>query len=250
MPKSFAFRLFLAASVLSTIALPSFSAIPKDDDIPPSVTVIGNGRVKAKPDEASLQMGVVTQGKTASEALAANNTAMAALMNTLREQGIQERDVQTANFSVFPEYRREPPTPTETRMPSLSQIDSYRVSNEVRVRIRQTTILGKLLDSVVKNGANNIHGVSFTFSNPEALLSEARAKAIADAKRKATEYANAAEIKIGKAIFIDEQANMNQPYMIANSGMATMNTRTGDAVSIASGEQELSTTVTVVYRIE
>jgi uncharacterized protein YggE len=247
----------LGAVILTAVSSNLVPAALADSTVKPwSITVIGTGRVKAKPDEAALQMGVVTQGKTASEALAANNRAMAALMATLNEHGIQERDVQTANFNVFPDYRRDAPprpytetTSTDTAMAATATIVSYRVSNEVRVRVRKTADFGKLLDAVVKSGANNINGISFTFSNPEELLTEARAKAIADAKKKATEYATAAGTTLGKVLYIDEQANQNQPYPVPNAGFVGMTMRGGDTVSIASGEQEVATSVTVTYAI-
>jgi uncharacterized protein len=250
------------AVLASSLALASAACAPALAstviDKPPSITVIGTGRVKAKPDEAALQMGVVTTGKTASEALSANNKAMAGLMATLAQHNIQERDVQTANFSVYPEYRRPEPIrePNVEMMPMPTSPDlrvniiGYRVSNEVRVRIRQVSDLGKLLDAVVNSGANNVNSIAFTFSNPESLLSEARAKAVADAKRKADQYAAAAGTKAGKVLYIDEQNNLNQPYPVPNAGFTSMTTRDGEAVSIASGEQEIGTTVTVVYAIE
>ena len=71
---------------------------------PPSITVTGAGEVQAKPDFAQVQVGVVTEGATAAEAMRKNNEAMSQLIAMIRKRGIEDRDLQTIQFNVSPRY--------------------------------------------------------------------------------------------------------------------------------------------------
>lgn len=213
----------------------------------PSVVVTGQGKVKTRPDTANINLGVASVSPTAAEALSKNTSDMNTLMKTLTSNGIEERDIQTAQFSVNPEYHQ--PNARNTGEPySPPKITGYRVSNEVRIKVRNLKNLGKVLDQVVTAGANQVHGISFSVAEPEPLLDEARKNATLDAKRKAEIYANAAGIKLGKVLFITESA----PHFPGPIPMMTMSRQYAEAssVPISPGEQEISTTVSVGYAIE
>ena len=206
---------------------------------PPSITVTGAGETHAKPDFAQVQMGVVTEGATAADALRKNNEAMSQLIVLIRKRGIEDRDVQTTQFNVTPRYKydkeqREPP-----------KIAGYQVTNEVQVKVRDMTRLGAFLDETVSAGANQIRGVSFGVAEPARLTDEARKKAMADAQRRAQVYADAAGVKIGKPVRIEEQAGRPVPYPVARMDAAAA----ASAVPVAPGEQTFSVTVTVSYAI-
>jgi uncharacterized protein YggE len=206
-----------------------------------SITVVGTGEASAKPDMAEISMGVVTQAATAGEALSANNAAMDRLLKLLAGSGIADKDVQTTQFSVSPQYRHEP------RGQAPPTITGYNVTNQVRVKVRQMASLGKVLDQAVGEGANQVHGISFSVAEPESLLDAARRDAVGDAKRRAQLYAEAAGVKVGRVLLIQEQApRFPQPQMMAMSARAGG----GGAVPIASGEQEFRASVTVTYGIE
>ena len=151
------------------LALPAFAADP-----PPAVVVTGTGEVSVKPDTAQVQVGVTTQAQTASQALKANNEAMDVLLKAPTSRGIAEKDVQTSNFHVSPQYRHQNPG----QAPELA---GYQATNQVSVRVRNLKDLGPLLDDLVTKGANQVHGVSFTVADPRKVLDEARGKAVQDA---------------------------------------------------------------------
>jgi uncharacterized protein YggE len=137
----------------------------------PSITVVGEGKVTAKPDMAQVQVGVVTEAPSAAKALKDNNDAMQRLFATLEDKGIAKKDVQTANFSVTPQYKRGP------HGEQLPEVVGCQVSNEVRVKVRNLESLGPVLDDVVQQEANRVQGVSFAVADPTPLLDEARRKA-------------------------------------------------------------------------
>jgi uncharacterized protein YggE len=215
----------------------------KDNRLVPSITVSGTGKVDVKPDIAHVQIGVVADAPTASEALTKNNEKMAALLETLKAKGIEDRDVQTANFNVGPKYEYDP---QGRRQPKLV---GYQVSNMVQVRVRKLAQLGELLDVLVRTGANQVQGISFSVDEPEKVLSKARQQAVEQARSRAIEYATAAGVKIGRPLLIQEQA-MAIPFpqpmpMMARGAMEAADS----AVPVAAGEQTLSAYVTVTYAL-
>ncbi len=204
----------------------------------PSITVIGTGEAFGKPDLAHIQLGIVTEDAKAAEAVRKNNEAMNRLMAMIRKRGIVDRDVQTVQFSVTPRYiyektQQEPPT-----------ISGYQVTNEVHVKIRQLSILGEFIDETVSLGANQIRGISFEVTESAKLLDEARRRAMADAQHRARVYAEAAGLKLGKPIAIEEQPGRFAPYPVAR-----LDARAAQSVPVSPGEQSFSILVTVIYAV-
>ena len=229
--------------VLVMAVLTAVSAMAQTSDLAgarqPSITVAGTGESHGKPDFAQIQVGVVTEALTAAEALRKNNEAMSQLVVMIRRRGIEDRDLQTIQFNVSPRYKydknqQEPP-----------KIAGYQVTNEVHVKVRNLTTLGAFLDETVSLGANQVRGISFGVAEPAQLMDEARKRAIADAQRRARVYAEAAGLKLGKPIRIDEQTGGRPgPYPAAR-----MEAAAASAVPVAPGEQTFSVTVTVSYAI-
>jgi uncharacterized protein YggE len=229
--------------VLVLTLFASVPAIAQTSDLtgarPPSITVAGTGEFHGKPDFAQIQVGVVTEAVTAAEALRKNNEAMSQLIVMIRKRGIEDKDLQTVQFNVAPRYKydknqQEPP-----------KIAGYQVINEVHVKVRNLTSLGAFLDETVSLGANQVRGISFGVAEPAQFMDEARKKAIADAQRRARVYAEAAGVKLGKPIRIDEQAGGRPgPYPVARMEAAAVS-----AVPVAAGEQTFTVTVTVSYAI-
>jgi uncharacterized protein len=234
--------LALAALVAMALAACQKPAPPAPQTSGParSLTVSGEGFVSAKPDLALTTVGVVTQGSTAADALTANSKRMAALFDLVKSLGIEERDVQTSSLSVSPRYSApDPAQPEGERL-----IIGYDASNEVTLRIRDIGRLGDVLDKLVgQAGANNLRGIGFDFADPDPLLDEARKKAVADARRKAALYAEAAGIKLGAIQSIGESGGY---YPKPAMAMAAR----GMAVPIAAGESRMNATVSITYAIE
>jgi uncharacterized protein YggE len=214
----------------------------------PSLSVSGEGKVSAAPDTADVNVGVVTQAPTAKEALAANTEAMTKLIATLKEQGIAEKDVQTQNLSIQPQYT-QPPRNRENQE-FVPKIAAYQVTNTVQVTSRKIDALGGILDALVQSGANQMYGISFRVDKPEALLDEARVAAVSDAKRKAELIAKAAGVKLGPPIQISESGTMPMPRPLMMRGMAAAPMMAASApVPVAGGEQDFSVSVSVTYQI-
>ena len=214
----------------------------RDSKLVPSITVSGTGKVNVKPDIAHVQVGVVSDAPLASDALTKNNKDMAALLDALKAKGIEERDVQTSSFNVGPKYEYDP---QGRRQPKLV---GYQVTNMVQVRVRKLTQLGELLDALVRTGANQVHGISFSVDEPEKLLGKARQEALVQAKARAEEFATAAGVKVGRPLLIQEQS-MGIPFPRPMQMMGRAMEAADASVPVAAGEQTLTTQVTVTYSL-
>lgn len=224
----------LAAAFL---ALTLAAAGPALAESAAAITVTGEGKVSLAPDMATINLGVVTEGATAAEAMAANSTALAEVMASLAAAGIAPRDVQTSGLSLNPRYEESPARNGE------AAVTGFVARNVLTVRVRALDGLGSVVDAAVKSGANNLYGLGFGLAEPEAQMDEARRAAVADARRKAALYAEAAGVKLGPVISISEQGGFAQP-MMRGAGVSFA----ADAgVPVAEGELDVSASVTVVY---
>ena len=208
-------------------------------DTVPVVTVVGTGEATVRPDTADIQAGVVSEASTAREALSANTAAMQALYTTLSGLNIAERDIQTAAFNVSPVYGRE------ERRGQPPRIMAYRVENRVRLTIRELARLGEILDTLVTQGANIIHGIQFRVGEPQPVLDRARQAAVADAQHRATLYARAAGVALGRVFSLrEEHAPPPVPVVHTERMMAAES-----AVPVAPGETTFTVRLVVTYEL-
>jgi uncharacterized protein len=207
-----------------------------ESDFQPSISVSGEAAISAPPDQAEIEAGTTTDAKTARDAAEANNTAMAKVLSALKGAGIEDKDVQTSRLSLQPQYAPNHNPPTVT---------GYRASNQVNVRLHDITKIGSTIDTLVSAGATDIGGINFTVSNASKLLDDARAQAIADARRKAEIYAKAAGVTLGAPLSISEGGVAPLPMFRARMAAAPM-----AATPIAPGQETLSVTVQVSWAIK
>jgi uncharacterized protein len=181
------------------------------------LSVSGEGIVRARPDVAVITLGVVSEAANARDALSANNQSMTGILDALRAEGLDPRDLQTSGFSVDPVYS-QPPRDYDGSTPFTPEIVGYRVGNNISVRVRELGQVGAILDKVVTLGANSISGPSFTVSDPKPLEDQARRAALRDALRKGELYAEVAELELG-AIFRIEEGFVTPPQPMAAPAM-------------------------------
>jgi len=205
-----------------------------------TITVSGLGEAHGAPDQAQLSAGVATVAPTADAALAANARKMTSVFDALKRMGVPERAIQTANFSVQPQYADNP-------RGGVQSITGYQVSNEVDVTLDDTKKLGPALDALVGAGANQINSVGFDIKDSHALLTAAREAAIGDARARAETYAHAAGVSVGGVVSIQE----NGGGEIAPMGKAMMVMRGARAPTpVAAGEMDVTANVTVTFELK
>lgn len=236
--------LALLVALTAILSLPARADDEKGEEALISMT--GTGTVSAVPDMAIVTGGTVTEGKTAREALSANNEAMTKIIATLKGTGIEARDIMTTGFNVSPVYSHYRPKEGEEARPP--KIVGYRVSNGVTVRVRDLEKLGPVLDQLVSDGANAINGISFTVDDDQALLDEARKSAVADAVRKAKILTEAAGVRLGNIVSITEDAAARPPVPVLR--MARAEAAMDASVPVEAGEQTLRVNVSITWQIE
>jgi uncharacterized protein YggE len=209
------------------------------------LTVTGEGTAVGAPDIALLILGVVSDAPAARDALATNNESMAKILAALKQAGIEGRDLQTAGFSVEPVYS-QPPASGDNSQPFEPKIVSYRVRNNVTVRVRALANIGTILDQAVTLGANSISGPTFTVDDPKKLQDQARSEAVADALRKGKLIATAAGTPLGPIFRIEE--GYSQPPQPVDSG-AMMRLEAAPSVPIEGGEMNFQSQVSISWRL-
>lgn len=206
------------------------------------ITVRGTGIVTAKPDMVNLQVGVQAQKSTLSDAQAEASASMDAIMKQLKDAGIDDKDISTAQYSV------EPVTNYQDNQPP--QVTGFRVTNILNVKIRDISKASTLIDSLVKSGANTIYGVSFGFSDPSALMNQAREQAMNDARSKAAQLAGLASVTLGAPIAIEDLGQSVPPTPIPMSTLRSALSSDASVPQITPGQQQVQVDLNVVYAIK
>ncbi len=201
------------AALVATAMLPAAPAAAQDSAaarLPPRISVMGEGEASVAPDMAVVTLSVLREAGTAREALNANSAAMKEVLDALKAAGIAERDIQTSRLDIQPRYSQ----PSRDK-PQEPKIVGYAVSNEVTVRIRKLAEAGAIIDKVVGLGVNQGGGISFVKEDLKATMTEARKRAVADALDKARTLAEAAGVKLGPILSIEENAAPPRPIAYA-----------------------------------
>lgn len=211
------------------------------------LTVNAEGRTTRTPDLATFNAGVTSQAKTAAEALAANSADMNKVIAALKRAGIADRDIQTSNLNLSPLYAPQRQLPNGEVVPAQPTIIGYQVNNTVNVRQRDLKQFGRVLDTLVAAGANQVNGPSFEMEHPEAALDEARIQAMKQARARADLYAKAAGLRVVRILTITESGGYapQPPVLFAKAAMAM------DAAPtpVAAGEVAMNAAVTVLFEL-
>jgi uncharacterized protein YggE len=230
---------------LASIALPAATpqAAAHDEPEKRTISLSASGIVKTTPDMVEIAAGVTSEAPSASAALDQNTQAMTKVVETLKAEGIEAKDIQTANFSVGPIYEQRPYDRPDGKAPAVV---GYRVTNQVRITLRDMGKLGAILDKVVSLGANQIDSIAFGVSEPEALKDEARKLALKNVTDNARLYAQAAGVTLGPILTITEEESSYQPRY-AERAVAM---EAAKAVPIEAGTAAVEVRVRVSWEIE
>jgi uncharacterized protein YggE len=224
-------------------AAPAFAQEAKPRE--PVISVTGDGESSVAPDMAIVNLAVVKQAKTAREALDENNKAMNDVLAALKGGGIAERDLQTSGFSIQPQYNYPQPVDGQQQQP---QLIGYQTINSITVRLRDLAKLGAVIDQSVSLGINQGGDIQFTNDKPDAVIDEARKNAVASAVKKAKTLSEAAGVKLGRILEINENVPRAMPQPVYRATM--MKEASDAAVPVQSGENNYNVSVTVTFAIE
>jgi uncharacterized protein YggE len=202
-----------------------------------TVTVSGQGSITVKPDTATVNLGVQATAPTATAALEQANRAAGDLIAALKSAGVAADDIVTNGVSVYPMYN------------GSNRVTSYQASNSVSATVRAIDHTGPVIDAASAAAGDNItiNGVSFSVADPEAIIGASRAKAVENAKARASQFAEAAGAKVGQVMQISEVAVSPMPVYYAAASDSAGGAKASSPVQ--SGTQNLEVSVTVVYAL-
>jgi uncharacterized protein YggE len=215
----------------------------KEAAAPRTITVTGASQVAITPDIAFITVGSHQEADTVVEAVANSNQGVQNIIQALKDAGIEDKDLQTSNFSVYTTDKYGPD--------GLRTGSTYVVENTIYITVRNLDNLGDILNEAVNAGANSIWGIQFDKSDKSKELSQGRAEAVKLAEAQAKELAKAAGVTLGEVQSITHYSGYSMPY---GQGMGGGGGGAGYAmnssIAISPGQMYLQVEVTVAYLVE
>jgi len=237
--------LFLMVQTINSIK--EYGAIGKGQYPDSTISFTGTGEVFAVPDTATFTFSVTKEAKTVKDAQDMVAKVVDQATKDLKDAGIKDVDVKTTDYSVFPRYEYPRAAIGQT---SKRVFTGYEVTQTTQVKVRDAAVSGEVLGAVGALDISNISGLSFEVDDEDSLIREARTDAIAEAKEKAEALSKDLGVKLVRIISFYENSGDVRPYyaMAEKAGMG------GDAVtsapSISTGQNKISSQVTITYEIE
>jgi uncharacterized protein YggE len=203
-----------------------------------TVDVVGEGIVNIVPDEVSITVRVENTGKNPRELKQQNDKVVNNVLAFVKSMNIDDKDVSTEYIRLNKNYEYN----TKTY--------NYSANQAIAIKLRDLSKYETLMNGLLESGINRIDGISFSSSQIKSLESEARKKAVMNAKTKAVEYAAVLDQTVGKAVSISEYRAVNTPMPMYKT-MAMDSEGGGSAQqTIAPGEMEVRVTVNVSFLLD
>src|SRR3989344_4644148 len=201
-----------------------------------TVSFNGEGKVLAVPDIAMISASIVTQAVNSKTAQDQNSKKSQAVADFLKKQGIDEKDIKTTDYNIYPQYKY-------SSYCGQATITGYQVTQSYQVKVRDLEKVSAVLDGLVSAGANQVNNLGLKVEDPEKLKTEARQKAIEDAKKKANTLKKQIGIRLGKIVNYQEGGYYPPIYFKAEA----MDSGGGGSggPSVPTGENEIVINVTI-----
>jgi len=243
--KSGPFSGFIGVATLLLLALVVSTVIGIGDKLSATentITVSGTGEVYAKPDLAITSFSVIKEAKTVAEALSSNTEKMNAVIQAMKDQGIEDKDLKTISFNISPRYEWD--KSSSIYLEGERKLVGYEVSQTLEVKIRELDKTADILQSGADAGSNQVGNLQFTIENSDELKAQAREVAIDEAKEKADVLAKQLDVRLAGVTSFSESRVGGVYYMDAKaeSGMG--------GVQIETGENKIEVSVSVTYKIK
>jgi len=210
------------------------------------ITVSGQGKISTAPDIATITLGIETEGEDVKEITKENTDSMNAMIDGVKKLGVESKDIQTTQYLISPQYNW---TEKEGRV-----LDGYKITQNIEIKIRDFTKIGDILNIGTKSGANVVNNLQFSIEDMEKVRSKAREKALTEAKEKAETIAKQTGIKLGKIINVYDESIYGDSARYSSVKMIAEDAAYGagavQSPTIEAGEQDLTVTVNIIYKIK
>lgn len=246
------YKMSMVFMVIVTLGIFVYALVHMDQKsatLPHEISFTGEGKAYAKPDVALVTLGVHTDAPKSQDAVTKNNEKMNAILRGIKETGVLDQDIKTTSYSLNPTYGSDTSSSTYPYPVSNSKVVGYALDQQIEVKIRDLSKMNTVLDKATSLGATNVGALQFVVDKPESVQSEARAQAIAKAKMKMKEIVARTGINIGELVNVSEGYN-NYPMPMYGLGGGPMMTKDSVAPQIQTGQQEVTSTVTLTYQVK
>ena len=236
--------LFLIALIVSTV----IDIRDKVETSENMITVSDTGTVYAQPDLGLITATVLTEGKTVTEAMTENTEKMNAVISAAKGQGVEEKDLKTTSFNIYPRYDWRD---TAVLYPEGQRIlVGYEVRQSPEIKIRDLDTIGSVIQAATIAGANQMSDLQLTIDDQEGLKKQAREQAIGKAKARAEELAKQLGIRLVGISNFSESGVVPYFYGLEKSAAPMGMGGAEDTVQIETGENKVEITVYITYKIK
>jgi len=218
-----------------------------DNKIVNTITVSGTGKVSVKPDIATVSFGVSAESLDVAKAQTDSATKINNIIDFLKTKGVDEKDIKTTNYNIYPRYNYGPVTQSYP-YGGKQILAAYVVSQTVEVKIRDISKAGAILSGVGEFGVTDVSGLSFTVDNDQAVKNQARDLAIEDAKTQAQAEAKSLGVKLVRITAFSENGNYPMVYGGGYAGIS-MAKDASVAPQVPTGENTVTSNVSITYEI-
>jgi uncharacterized protein YggE len=213
-------------------------SIPQKESIVNTISVSSNGKVTVLPDVGYISLGVETHNADVKKAENENSNIMDAIQKAVTKLGVEETDIKTTRFNIYPRYGEKTDKP-----------ERYMVSNTIEITVKKIEDISKIIDASVDAGANRTNNIRFDVLDREASYNEALQNAIENAKVRAQKIADAAGLKIVGVVTVNE--NSSAPTIFYNQMRYEKSLASDNmAPPISTGDMEITANVAVTYEVE
>lgn len=237
--------------ILSINQIRSGQYIGQADQYQNTINVSGDGEVFAIPDTAEFSFTVTQEAEAVADAQQSVTQRSNSIISFLEEQGIDDSDLQTTGYNISPRYEFEEQSGIPRPPRGGRTLVGYEVSQTTQVKVRDTSNVGELLSGIGQREVSSVSNISFTVEDREAVVEEARSKAIADAKAKAQKLADQLGVQLGDVVNFNESSN--QPrfrYDVAQQAEGMGGDAQVSTPQISPGENRITSNVNITYEIE
>jgi uncharacterized protein len=235
--------LLVAFVAVKTVgAVKAIPHIGDNPNIPETISVTGKGEVLVKPDIANFSFTVSEEGSAVAVAQDKANKKMEAILEFLKKNAINESDIKTSAYNIYPRY--------DYRPYGKQTLAAYVVSQTIDVKVRRLEDAGKLLSGIGEFGAIQVSGLTFSVDKEDELVREARNKAIQDAREQANILAESLGVKLGKiTAFYETSPYQPRPLYYKDSVSLGSEGAANQSTQVPGGESEITSTVSITYQI-
>lgn len=243
------FSIFLLVKIVT-----DFKKLPNAGrEIYPQSTIMvsGSGEAYAIPDVASFDFSVIETGDTVASAQEKVDAKIAKALESVKQAGVEDKDIQTVGYNVYPKYEWEQIVCITYPCPQgKNKLTGYEVNQSISVKVRDTEKAGDLVTKVGAIGVSNISGLQFKVDDREKFVAEAREKAITEAKDNAKKLAKQLGVRLGRILYFND--NSAYPYYAEGMGGASdikVSAVAPQRAELPVGESKITAQVNITYEI-